>query len=130
MSMSWNWLYVPYAANILILVPVCYHMIWGGGVGFVFEGKVTESEGLRLLVASLWSAILFASIAGFFFPSFLMPIIFAQVFYKAMWLITYSFPKWQTGGMEAFPAGISWCFVLICLSYPVFVALHLAAKGN
>ena len=128
--MTWNWLFIPYILNILILVPVCYQMVWGQGVSTVFECKIEDSEGLRLLIASLWSAILVASVAGLFFPIFFMPFIFAQIFYKAMWLMIYSLPTWRTGGFEAIPSGISWSFVAICVLYPIFVILYFLTNGS
>ncbi len=48
-----KWLMVAYVANILILVPVCWAMIFGAGVETVFAGTVEDSLGLRLLVARL-----------------------------------------------------------------------------
>jgi hypothetical protein len=45
-----GWLIPAYLANILILVPVCYALVFGAGMSSVFEGRVPESEGLRLLL--------------------------------------------------------------------------------
>ncbi len=70
MFASPEWLLVPYVVNIFILVPVCCSMLIGNGVGSVFNGRVTGSEGLRLLIGSLWLAILVTSIVGLFRPSF------------------------------------------------------------
>ena len=53
---------IAYAANLLILFPVCWSMFFGRGMTSVFEGKVAESDGLRLLVGSLWFTILTASV--------------------------------------------------------------------
>ena len=90
-----KWLLATYALNIIILVPVCYAMIFGAGVANVFDGVVEESPGLRLLVGSLWSAILFASIAGLFRPAFFAPIILIQIVYKSMWLALFILPLWM-----------------------------------
>ena len=116
-----RWLLIPYAINILILVPVCYQMLFGGGVVAVFDGVVPESEGLRLLVGSLWSAILLASIGGLFWPSFFAPIVLAQVVYKALWLGLFVVPLWRNG--QAYPYGISFVFALIVVTYPALFAL-------
>jgi hypothetical protein len=69
------WLVGPYILNIFILVPICYSMFFGAGVLNVFEGKVAESPGLRLLVGCLWASILVASILGLFRPAFFAPVI-------------------------------------------------------
>lgn len=109
-------LWLPYLANIIILVPVCWSMIWGGGTATIFEGKVAESEGLRLLVASLWTAILLGSIAGLLWPAFFAPLLLVQIVYKSLWLILFIGPLWMRG--EPYPVGISTVFVLIILTYP------------
>jgi hypothetical protein len=80
-------------------------------------GAVNESPGLRLLVGSLWSAILVASIAGLVQPKFFAPVILIQVFYKAMWLLTFVVPAIQSN-TDA-PTGISIVFLLIVLTYPI-----------
>jgi hypothetical protein len=112
-----NFLQIAYIANILILVPTCWSMFSARGGQRVFEALVAESAGLRLLVASLWAAILAASVCGLFFPRFFAPLLLVQIFYKALWLgvfviplLLQSEPKW--------PTGISICFALIVLSYP------------
>jgi hypothetical protein len=108
---------IAYVANILILVPTCWSMFSGQGGQRVFEGVVEESIGLRLLVASLWTAILVASLCGLFFPRFFAPLLLIQIFYKALWLGVFVAPllfnpeaKW--------PRGIAICFALIVLTYP------------
>lgn len=116
------WLQAAYVANILILVPVCAAMWSGRGAALVFSGGVSESPGLERLVASLWSAILVASLAGLAFPALFAPLIMIQVIYKALWLATYAFgPR---GGLP-FPGGIAASFIAIVIGYPVLFALAL-----
>jgi hypothetical protein len=115
------WLLPAYVANILILVPVCHGMILGGGVTTVFEGKVAESAGLRLMVGSLWLAILLASVAGLRWPAFFAPVVLIQVVYKATWLAVFILPLWLNG--QPFPGGISAVFLAIVLTYPVLLWL-------
>jgi hypothetical protein len=110
---------IAYVANILILVPVCWGMFFGGGVATVFEGRVDESEGLRLLVGSLWAAILFASVAGLFQPGFFAPVLLIQIVYKALWLAIFVAPLVLSGSADRAPMGISVCFLLIVVTYPV-----------
>ncbi|GAA0471235.1 hypothetical protein GCM10009096_10230 [Parasphingorhabdus litoris] len=107
-----------YVANILILVPICWNMFLGSGVASVFEGKVAESAGLRLLVGSLWLAILVGSAAGLLAPRFFAPIVLIQIFYKAMWLLMFIMPLVISGKSDQVPWGISTTFIVIVASYP------------
>ena len=112
-----KWLWLAYAFNIFILVPVCYNMLIGSGVAAVFEGKVAESAGLRLMVGSLWFAILCASAAGLIWPTFFAPVLIIQVIYKSLWLALFIVPLWQAS--KPLPFGISMVFMIIVVSYPV-----------
>lgn len=124
-----NLLKLAYGANILILVPVVYAMIAGRGVASVFEGQVQESEGLRLLVASLWSAILLASIAGFWWPRFFAAVLPIQIIYKALWLALFIMPLAMRSGLAGIPLGISVIFFLIVMTYPFILWFGLKGSG-
>jgi hypothetical protein len=113
-----NFLKIAYGANIIILAPVVYNMLFGSGVAQVFEGQVNESAGLRIMVGSLWAAIMLASLAGFWMPRFLAPVLLIQIFYKALWLGLFVLPILQTAGWNAIPKGISLVFLGIVVSYP------------
>lgn len=115
------WLLPAYAANILILVPVCWGMFHGGGVGTVFEGAVAESAGLRTLVGSLWFAILAASVLGLRWPQFFLPVILVQLIYKTLWLAVFVRPLLREGAPV--PAGVAGSFCAIILTYPALVWL-------
>jgi hypothetical protein len=117
MIASPRWLMLAYGFNIIILLPVCYNMLFGSGVARVFEGRVAESAGLRLLVGSLWSAILVGSIAGLVWPTFFAAILPVQVFYKTLWLITFVLPLRRAG--TPIPVGISCVFAVIAITYPL-----------
>jgi hypothetical protein len=105
-----------FVANIVILAPVCWTM-FTGATSAVFNGAVEESVGLRLLVGSLWAAILVASIGGLVRPEFFAPVILIQVFYKALWLLVFVVPAIRS--QSSVPTGISIVFLVIVLSYPV-----------
>ena len=120
-----NLLWLPYGFNLFILVPVVWSMFMGSGVTGVFEGKVEESEGLRLLVGSLWFAIAVASLAGFFAPRFFLPVLMVQVIYKACWLLVFVAPLARSQGWEAVPYGITIVFIGIVVTYPFFIAKAL-----
>jgi hypothetical protein len=92
-------------------------MFTGNGVSGVFNGKFEESAGLRLLVGSLWFAILLASIAGLRWPGFFAPVLPIQIIYKLIWLLIFILPLWLSG--QPYPGGISAVFVGIVIIYPV-----------
>ncbi|MEM1040249.1 MAG: hypothetical protein AAGI12_12370 [Pseudomonadota bacterium] len=85
----------------------------------MFENRVADSEGLRLLVASLWLSILVGSIAGLIWPAFFAPLLLVQIVYKSLWLILFVAPLWMRG--EPYPVGISVVFVGIVLTYPAIL---------
>ncbi|MGL4490290.1 MAG: hypothetical protein ACRCU5_12700 [Rhizobiaceae bacterium] len=126
---SVNLLKIAYGANVLILVPTVYNMLAGSGVANVFEDKVNESAGLRIMVGSLWAAILVASIAGLFWPRFFAPLLLIQVFYKTLWLALFVLPLAQVSGWSAVPIGISVTFLLIVLIYPFLFWFGLRGTG-
>lgn len=109
-------LQIAYAANIAILVPVCFSMFVGAGVDGVFGGSVPESAGLRTMVGSLWLAILMASLAGLFVPQFFAPVLLIQIVYKSVWLIVFITPLIIHG--KPWPVGIAVCFLAIVATYP------------
>ena len=90
----------------------------------MFENAVEESDGLRLLVASLYIAILCASFGGLLAPAFFAPIVIVQVLYKTLWLVLFIMPAIMRA--DPIPIGISVTFALIVLIYPIF--LFLAAR--
>lgn len=105
-----------YVANILILVPVCWAMFFGNAMASVFQGTVTDSLGLRLLVGSLWAAFLSASVLGLFMPAPFAPLLLVQIIYKAMWLALFVLPLVLAG--KPAPWGIASIFAAIVLTYP------------
>ena len=112
---------IAYAANILILAPVCWGMFLGAGVASVFEGKVDESAGLRLLVGSLRFAILACSVAGLAMPKLFAPLLIVQIIYKTLWLLVFVAPLVAAGRGGDVPWGISASFILIVAIYPVLL---------
>lgn len=122
-------LWLPYLANIFILVPVCWQMMAGRGVEAVFDGRVDESEGLRIMTGSLWTAILVASVVGLFAPRLMMPLLAVQVFYKSLWLIRFIRPRMAQVGWAGVPHGITICFVVIALGWPVFILIEGVTRG-
>lgn len=110
-----------YGANIVILVPVVWALVAAGSPAAVFGPGVNESPGLRLLVVSLWGAILACSVLGMFAPRAFVAILLLQVIYKAAWLIAYVLPTWRNG--EAVPWGPAVTFAAIVLIWPIILVL-------
>ncbi|MEO0910126.1 MAG: hypothetical protein AAFX96_07235, partial [Pseudomonadota bacterium] len=110
-----------YVINILILVPVCYAMFFGNPITTVFEDKIQPSDGLILLVGSLWLAILLSSCAGLIWPLGFAPVLLIQIVYKTTWLVAFILPLWLAG--QPYPAGIAISFAGIVTFFPVFLWL-------
>lgn len=115
-----NPLLIPYAFNILVLVPVGLLTLFGGaaGVRLVFQDKFPESEGIRTILGSLWTAILVASILGLFYPVPMSPLLLIQVVYKSLWLAVFVLPRLLGGRGGEVPWGIAAAFLVIVVSYP------------
>lgn len=120
---------IPFAINILILLPVCVAMATtrDGGIASVFEGRVAASEGLRGIVFGMWAAILLGSVLGLAWPERMLPLLGLQVIYKALWLGLFAWPLWRQGGWEMLPAGLTASFLFIVLVWPFFLWRGLAA---
>ncbi len=117
------WLRLAYAANIVILAPVLAGLLVGrnGPLVPALGGVITESEGLRLLVASLWGAILVMSLGGLVQPGLFWQVLVLQVVYKSAWLSLYVIPVWRTQGASAVPWGPALCFAAIVALWPVIL---------
>lgn len=113
-------LLVPYAFNILVLVPVGLLTLFGGEMGgqLACQGKFPESEGFRTILGSLWTAILLASILGLVYPVAMSPLLLVQVTYKSLWLVVFVLPRLLDGRGGEVPWGIALTFLVIVVSYP------------
>ena len=118
-----------YALNVLILAPVLVSMYSDVNAPIrALQGTIENSEGLRLLVASLWSAILLLSLAGFFWPKLFLPVLIMQVVYKSLFLLTYCIPKLRAGKVKNVPIGLSVSFLLIVVTYPILIFYGFSAN--
>ncbi|PZU96004.1 MAG: hypothetical protein DCE90_11285 [Pseudanabaena sp.] len=110
----------PYIANIIILVPVAMGTLFN--LFPVADGHFPESAGWRLLVGSLWTAILAGSVMGLFNPLTFSPLLLLQVIYKALWLWVYTLPRLINGDpYREIHWAISIIFILIVLLYPFVI---------
>lgn len=115
-----NLLLLPYTFNIILLIPVGLLTLFRGATGcrWVFQGKFPESEGIRTILGSLWTAILLGSILGLFYPVPMSPLLLIQVIYKTIWLLVFVLPRWLAGRGDEVPLGITATFLVIVVSYP------------
>lgn len=104
-----------YLINILLLVPVVAAVVLGRGAD---QGRFDESEGWRLLTASLWTGILAVSVLGLSKPYAASAVLLLQLVYKSMWLVVYALPRASRGRWGEIPPGIAAAFVLIVLAWP------------
>lgn len=116
-----------YAANVAILVPVLCGLLLAKNGPYIpaIGGAVVESAGLRLLVASLWGAILLMSLAGLAAPGLFWQVLVLQVLYKSAWLAGYVLPVWRAEGSAAVPWGPAVCFAIIVALWPL-ILIHAA----
>ena len=119
-----------YALNILILTPVVLGLLLARNGPYVpaIGGVVTDSEGLRLLVMSLWGAILVLSAFGLAAPAAFWPVLLLQVVYKTTWLAAYVAPIWRAEGAAAVPWGPAVCFAAIVALWP-FILVQAWREG-
>ena len=117
---------IPFVLNILILMPVCWSMFLGANGPSVeaFEHRIADSPALRLLVASLWFAILACSVMALWAPGHFTAVLILQIVYKALWLATFAVPVIASGGTP--PLGVSLSFAFIVAAWPFFVRRAIA----
>ena len=113
-------LLLPYAFNVLVLIPIGLVTLLGGERGgrLACQGKFPESAGFRTILGSLWTAILIGSVLGTFYPVPMSPLLLIQVIYKTLWLLVFVLPRLLGGRSQELPWGISLTFLVIVVSYP------------
>jgi hypothetical protein len=111
-----NALQIPYAANLAILLPIAVPTILRSHC--TDQGCFPESPGWRVLVGSLWTAIMILSALGLHEPVRFSPVLLLQLIYKSLWLLFYALPMARRGEWRAIPAGITTSFVAIVFAWP------------
>ncbi len=126
-----NPLLLPYAFNIIVLVPIGLMTLLGGERGgqLASQGKFPESEGFRTILGSLWTAILIGSVLGLFYPVTMSPLLLIQVIYKTLWLLVFVLPRLLGGRRREVPWGIALTFLVIVVSYPWVIPWQQLFRG-
>ncbi len=121
-----------YSLNVFILIPVLYFMFSDveGRPLRAFQSTVANSDGLRLLVASLWSSILILSLFGLLLPRFCLPVLILQVLYKAIYCASYLGPRAKLLGTAKIPIGLAVSFIFIVLVYPWIIAYSICSVAR
>ncbi|MBI1406167.1 MAG: hypothetical protein GC145_08590 [Caulobacter sp.] len=119
-----------YGLNIVILLPVVGWMLAGANGPMVqaFEHKVADSPGLRILVASLWAAILLCSLLGLAQPRAFVGVMLLQVIYKSLYLLLFIGPLVRERGWNAAPMGVTVTFIIIVALWPGLIWAAWAAR--
>jgi hypothetical protein len=112
-----------YGFNIAVLAPVLVALYrhQGPGVVSAIGGGIANSDGLRLLVGSLWLAVLLMSVAGLVVTRPFVALLAFQVVYKAIYLGTYVIPVGLARGWDAIPAGPAAVFAFIVVVWPFVI---------
>jgi hypothetical protein len=108
-----------YWANIVILVPIAVPTIFR--IFPTDEGRMEESRGWRVLVGSLWTAILVLSVLGLFAPERYAPVLLLQLVYKSIWLLVYAAPRILRREYASIPWGITVSFAAIAAVWPFII---------
>ncbi|MFM2005723.1 MAG: hypothetical protein RLZZ09_1378, partial [Pseudomonadota bacterium] len=108
-----------YWANIVILAPIAVPTIFR--IFPTDEGRMEESSGWRVLVGSLWTAILALSILGLFAPERYAPVLLLQFVYKTIWLLVYAAPRLLRREYASIPWGIVVSFAAIAVVWPFII---------
>lgn len=118
-----NPLLLPYVFNIAVLIPVGLLTLFGGSSGcrWAFQNKFPESEGIRTILGSIWTAILGMSVLGLFMPFAMTPLLVMQVIYKSLWLVVFVLPRVIGARGHEVPWGMAITFLVIVVSYPLVI---------
>ncbi|MCB1477992.1 MAG: hypothetical protein KDJ62_03770 [Rhodobiaceae bacterium] len=111
-----------FAGNVLFVTPVIL-LLWfhKDGAGIVFGPHIPISDGLRILVASMWTSIVLVSIAGMKWEIELVGLLVFQIVYKAVFMIAYVAPRAIAGEWEKIPRLLTAIFVLGLICFPPMI---------
>lgn len=105
-----------YIANIALLLPIAVPTLLR--IYRTDQGCFPESAGWRVLVGSLWTAIMVLSALGLREPLRYSPVLLLQLIYKSLWLVVFALPLARRREWRLIPSGIAVSFIAIVLIWP------------
>lgn len=113
-------LQIAYVLDILVSLPVALTTLIGNdrAARFLFKSHLPENDSFRIILGSLWMAVLICSLAGIFFPNAMSPILLLQVIYKALWLLFFAVPRWLSGRRKEVPKRVAGICLATILAFP------------
>jgi len=113
-------LLIPYIINIIILIPVTLGTLFN--MKQAVQPAFEESAGYRTVAGAFWAAILVLSVLGLFYPYTFIPVLMAQVIYKALWLLVFFLPRVVTKSRRH---EIDWVmsgvFIALLIAWPFII---------
>ena len=109
-------LHFAYDANLAILLPNAIPTLLR--IYRTDQGCFPESAGWRVLVGSLWTAIMVLSALGLRDPMRYSPVLLLQLIYKSLWLVVFALPLVRRRESHLIPRGIAISFVAIVVLWP------------
>lgn len=113
-------LQITYLLDILVSVPVALTTLLGNDrlARFLFKESLPESDNFRIILGSLWAAVLLCCVVGIAFPVAMSPVLIFQIIYKAHWLLFIAAPRWLSGRKKEVPKRIAAICVATILAFP------------
>jgi len=91
------------------------------------------SDPLHAVAISFWTALFVLSALGLRYPLKMLPVLFMQLFYKSMWLITVALPLWSAGRSApqlTYGMILGVVLDLIVIPWPYVLANYVKAHGD
>lgn len=117
-----------YLANIFVCSWISYHCLTDPERArtIVFSDAFAASESIRL-VGALWAAILVCSVVGLSFPKGMALILFFQLVYKSIWLLSAALPAALAG--TAYPRPMATVFLVWVIMTPLAIPWRALFSG-
>lgn len=116
---------IAYAANILVVAPMAYVMFFReNGVEIIFGPHITMSDGVRKLIASMWTAVVLLSLAGLEWERTFVALIVFEITYKIVFFATYVIPLALAGRQEEIPRFLTIVFGSSLIAFPILILLE------
>ncbi len=116
---------IAYAGNVLIVTPILL-VLWfhEDGSEIIFGGAFAVSGGLRILIASMWTAIVACSLAGLEWERTFVALLVFQIAYKVLFLGIYALPRALRGRWDEIPTLLCAVFLLGAVFFPLLILLE------